>query len=85
MSIQKCIIPAQKLHNFQKLPQTKNGKLYFPLTFQKVELRNSTFSNEGLIYILGWALKVSFELNFEPMFDLVDATLAFLATFLLKW
>ena len=43
VSIQKCIIPAQKLHNLRKLPQTKNGKLYFSRTFQKVELRNSTF------------------------------------------
>ena len=40
---QKMFHPSPKLHNFQKLPQTENGKLYFSLTFQKVELRNSTF------------------------------------------
>ena len=40
---QKSIIPPGKWLNFLKLPQTKNGKLYFSPTFQKVELRNSTF------------------------------------------
>ena len=43
MNIKKCILPAQKRHNFQKLSQTQNGKLCFSPTFQKVELRNSTF------------------------------------------
>ena len=43
MNIKKCIIPAPKWPNFLKLPQTENGKLYFSPTFQKVELRNSTF------------------------------------------
>ena len=40
---QKCIIPPSKWHNFLKLPQTKNGKLYFSPMFQKVELLNLTF------------------------------------------
>ena len=39
----KSIIPALKSLNFLKLPQIKNRKLYFSLTFQKVELRDSTF------------------------------------------
>ena len=43
MNIKKCIIPAPKRHNFQKLSQIQNRKLYFSPTFQKVELRNSTF------------------------------------------
>ena len=43
MNIKKCIIPPVKWLNFQKLPQTKNRKLYFSPTFQKVELCNSTF------------------------------------------
>ena len=43
MNIKKCILPAQKRHNFLKLSQTQNGKLYISPTFQKVELRNSTF------------------------------------------
>ena len=43
MNIKKCILPAQKLPNFLKLPQTENGKLNFSPTFQKIELRNSTF------------------------------------------
>ena len=40
---QKSIIPAPKWHNFLKLSQTENGKPNFSPTFQKVELRNSTF------------------------------------------
>ena len=48
MNIKKCIIPGPKLPNFQKLPQTKNGKLYLSPTFQKVELRNSTFFQKGV-------------------------------------
>ena len=43
MNIKKCIIPAPKRLNFLKLSQIQNGKLYFSPTFQKVELRNSTF------------------------------------------
>ena len=43
MNIKKCIIPPPKPHDLLKCPQTENGKLYFSPTFQKVELRNSTF------------------------------------------
>ena len=43
MNIKKCIIPPSKWLNFRKLPQTKNGKLYFSPLLQKVDLRNSTF------------------------------------------
>ena len=43
MNIKKCLLPAPKIPNFLKLPQTKNGKLYFSPIFQKGELRNSTF------------------------------------------
>ena len=43
MNIKKRLLPAQKRHNFLKLSRTQNGKLYFSPTFQKVELRNSTF------------------------------------------
>ena len=43
MNIKKCILPAQKLHNFQKLPKIEIGELYFSPMYQKVELHNSTF------------------------------------------
>ena len=50
MNVKKYIIQGPKLPNFQKLPQTKNGKLYFSPTFQKVELRNSTFFQQTFTY-----------------------------------
>ena len=43
VNFKKCIIPAQKWHNFQKLSQIESGKLYFSPMFQKVKLHNLTF------------------------------------------
>ena len=35
MNIRKYTLPAQKVLNFLKLPQTKNRKLYFSHSFKK--------------------------------------------------
>ena len=53
MNIKKSIIPAQKRLNFQKLSQIQIGKLYFSPTFQKVELRNSTFFQQYTHFFVG--------------------------------
>ena len=38
--------PSQEMAQLPKVPQIENGKPDFSPTFQKVELHNSTFSNQ---------------------------------------
>ena len=40
---QKMYHPRQEMAQLSQIPQIKNGKPDFSPTFQKVELRNSTF------------------------------------------
>ena len=40
---QKMYHPSQEMAQLPQVPQIKNGKSNFSPTFQKVELRNSTF------------------------------------------
>ena len=58
MNIKKCILPVPKILNYLKFSQTKNEKLYFYPTFQKVKSRNSTFFRPSYIklYEEGYSL-----------------------------
>ena len=56
MNIKKCLLPAPKLHNFQKLPKTKSRKLFLPYV-SKSRIRKLGHFLPGMIHFLIFTAK----------------------------
>merc|ERR1712105_48213 len=50
--------PSQEMAQLSQIPQIENGKPDFSPTFQKVELRNSTFFQQYNINTIQYPLKL---------------------------